>query len=108
MLVLAVFTLIEGVRGHVRQQRAHRVPEVALGLAEIAIYAGSDAGSQRRAEAAGLLHLRQLNAQAADVRQHLHPDVGVGRSAGNAQGANVGKTFTHAVEVGHMAEDHAS
>ena len=86
---------------------AIRVLKVAAGIVEIAINASADPGGERGAKAAGLLYLRQLDAQAADVRQHLHPDVGVRRAAGDAQGLHVGKAFAHAVEVGHVAEHHA-
>ena len=37
-----------------------------------------------RTKAAGFFHLRQLDTQTADVRQHLHPDIGVRRAASDA------------------------
>lgn len=104
---MVIFVLVARVGGHVGQQRAHRMLKVAAGVVEIAIDASADPGGERGAKAAGLFNLRQLDAQAADVRQHLHPDVRVRRAAGDAQGLHAGKAFAHAVEVGHVAEHHA-
>ncbi|BDO47550.1 hypothetical protein TUM1881_01240 [Escherichia coli] len=70
--------------GHIWQQGAHRVSQVTLGFAEVVINPGADAGGKGRTKAAGLFHLRQLDTQTADVRQHLHPDIGVRRAASDA------------------------
>lgn len=53
--------------------------------AEIGINAGTHQRGQRRAGTAGLFDLRQFYCQTADVREHLHPHIRMGRAAGYAQ-----------------------
>ncbi len=89
--------------GHVRQQRAHPGAAGRVGPSRNAIYAGADAAAsaapkQRRSPPpAAVQCVKPLTSASILSRRRSGPAVGI------AQGANVGKTFTHAVEVGHMA-----
>ncbi len=93
--------------GRIRQQPLDTRRQPALGGGKIAEDAAADHGRHRRAQTAGFLHLRQLNRQAADVGEHLHPGEGFGGTAGHAQRLRLRETPAHAVKVRHVAEHHA-